>query len=55
MKNYYLPILEKYAYHIPCVILLGNNETSGNRSNNLIPGDIETACDYAERLTFKKN
>ena len=54
MDEYYIPMLEKYAYHLPHVILLGKNETSADRSKNLQPGDIETSRDYAERLVFEK-
>ena len=54
MKNYYLPILEKYTYYLPHVILLEKNETSADRSNNSRPGDIETSRNYADNLLFEK-
>ena len=55
MDKYYLPMIEKFAYHLPCVILLEEDETSSDISNHLTPGDIETSCDYAKRLTLKNN
>ena len=33
---------------------MGKNETSADRSNNLILGDIKTSLDYVKRLTFEK-
>ena len=47
-------MLEKYAYHLPRVNLLGKNETSADRSKNLQPGDIKISRDYAKRLVFEK-
>ena len=51
-NNYYIPMLEKYAYHLPHVILLGKNECSKIRKESLKIGDVETIRDYAERLSF---
>ena len=53
INEYYLPVLEKYAYHRPHFILLGKNETGALRKAALKPGDLETTRDYAERLSFK--
>ena len=53
IKDFYLPILEKYAYHRPHFILLGKNESGALRKGVLKPGDVETTRDYAERLSFK--
>ena len=53
IKDYYLPTLEKYAYHRPHFILLGKNESGALRRAALKPGDFETTRDYAERLSFK--
>ena len=53
MKNFYLPTLEKYAYHRPHYILLSKNETGALRRAAMKPGDIETTRDYAERFSFK--
>ena len=50
--NFYIPMLNKYAYHLPHVILLGKNECSKIRKDSLKVGDIETTRDYAERLSF---
>ena len=55
MDDYYLPLIEKHAYYLSYVIILGKNETSSDRNQNLRPGDNEASCDYAERLTFEKN
>ncbi len=55
MKFHYLPMLEKYAYHCHHISLLGKYETSEDRKNALRPGDVETTCDYAERLSFELN
>mgnify|MGYP000650705678 CR=1 FL=1 len=46
-------MLEKYAYHRPCFILLGKYETGADRKAALKPGDAETHRDYAERLLFE--
>ena len=51
--DFYLPTLEKYAYHRPHYILLGKNESGALRKGALKPGDFETTRDYAERLSFK--
>jgi hypothetical protein len=51
--DFYLPMLEKYAYHRPCFILLGKYETGADRKAALKPGDAETHRDYAERLLFE--
>ena len=45
-------MLNKYAYHLPHVILLGKNECSKIRKESLKIGDVETIRDYAERLSF---
>ena len=48
-------MLEKYAYHLPHVILMGKNEASADRRKNWRPGDIETSRDYAKSLLFEKD
>ena len=53
ISEFYLPMLEKYAYHRPHFILLGKNESGALRKAALKPGDVETTRDYAERLSFK--
>ena len=53
INDYYLPMLEKYAYHRPHYILLGKNVSGLTRKKAMKPGDIETTRDYAERLSFK--
>ena len=53
IEHYYLPTLEKYAYHRPHFILLGKNESGALRRAAMKPGDLETTRDYAERLSFK--
>jgi hypothetical protein len=53
IKDFYLPMLEKYAYHRPHFILLGKYETGADRKSALRPGDAETHRDYAERLLFE--
>ena len=53
MDEFYLPTLEKYAYHRHHFILLGKNESGALRKEALKPGDFETTRDYAERLSFK--
>ena len=51
--KFYILMLNKYAYHLPHVILLGKNECVKIRSDSLQYGDIETIRDYAERLSFE--
>jgi hypothetical protein len=53
IRDFYLPMLEKYAYHRPHYILLGKYETGADRKSALRPGDAETHRDYAERLLFE--
>ena len=53
MEKFYIPMLNKYAYHLPHVILLGKNECVKIRRDSLLHGDIETIRDYAERLSFE--
>ena len=53
IEHYYLPTLEKYAYHRPHFILLGKNKSGALRRDAMKPGDLETTRDYAERLSFK--
>ena len=48
-------MLDKYAYHLPHVILLGKREATIHRKLSLKPVDIETTRDYAERLSFDFN
>ena len=45
-------MLNKYAYHLPHVILLGKKEATLHRKLSLKPGDIETTRDYSDRLSF---
>ena len=53
LNEYYLPLLEKYAYHRAHFVLLGKYETGALRKLALKPGDAETTRDYAERLCFE--
>ena len=55
MDNFYIPTLEKYAYHRHHYILLSKNICGLDRKKSLKPGDIETTRDYAERLSFELN
>ena len=34
------------------MFLIGNGKTSADKSKNLRLGNIETFCDYSERLSF---
>ena len=53
INNYYIPKLEKYAYHRSHYILLSKNESGAIRRTSMKPGDIETTGDYDERLSLK--
>ena len=55
IEDFYLPTLEKYAYHRPHYIFLSKNMCGLERKKSLKPGDIETTRDYAERLSFELN
>jgi hypothetical protein len=57
MKNYYLPALEKYAYHIHHVQILSQDFCGKDRFDAFKkrPGDVNTRRDYAERLSAKFN
>ena len=54
-RDFYFPMLEKYAYHRPHYILLGKYETGGLRKAALKPGDVDSERDYAESLTLEAN
>jgi hypothetical protein len=57
MNNYYLPALEKYAYHIHHVRILSKDFCGKERfiAFKKRPGDVNTRRDYAERLSAKFN
>jgi hypothetical protein len=58
-RDYYLPALEKFAYHTSHVTILSKQEEQcgSMRMNNFLgtPGCIKTIRDYAERLLAKFN
>ena len=53
--KYYQPAIEKLAYHIPHVCILGTNHIGKTRREALEKGqsdyDVKLRRDYAERLT----
>jgi hypothetical protein len=57
MNNYYLPALEKNAYHIHHVRILSKDFCGKERFEAFKkrPGDVNTRRDYAERLSAKFN
>jgi hypothetical protein len=57
IEDLYLPALEKYAYHVPHVQILGKNYCGELRQERFRrnPGWVKTKRDYAERLSAKFN
>jgi hypothetical protein len=57
LKDFYLPALELYCYHLQTVILLSKYQTGKSRQEALthIPWSALTRRDYAERLNAKFN
>jgi hypothetical protein len=57
MKDYYLPALEKDAYHIHHLKFLSKDFCGKDRIDAFRkrPGDVNTRRDYAERLLAKFN
>ena len=53
--KYYHPAIEKLAYHMPHVCILGTNHVGKTRREAVERGhcdcDVKLRCDYAERLT----
>ena len=46
-------MLEKDAYHRAHFVLLGKYKMVALQKLALMPGDVETTRDYAERLSFE--
>jgi len=57
MQNYYLPMLEKCAYHLPHVVILSGKFCGAMRRDAMIlePHSFNTNHDYSERLTPECN
>ena len=53
MRDYYLPMLEKCAYHLPHVVMLSGKFCGGMRRDAMMlePYSFNTSHDYSERLT----
>ena len=57
LQQFYIPMLYKYAFHRPHVMILGKNSTGRAQMSHFkqTPNAVKTIRDYAERLKFELN